>query len=556
MWMLASAKAKEEESRLAENQDQTKLFSQVEQIVVHGKRGVQTPNKAFDMSRETYQKDFADMDYTMFTRNMGSNTKKNKQRRELVKSLEIEKQTAVRGGNNDEARRLQKLIDENQITEADKAETLALFAHGAQKKWIDDAIWVNMLDDELKEDMAQTFGWKGTDFTLDKISDVIALFASGSDMDFAKIQHDVGRMMDVAVKKIGMSKAEFVQRLENGDLSKEQLEFMKNESGMQNLSGIIDKTTGTINKDVAELFFKKTDENQAQIQYITSIRDKMAGESHVYLGGHSEYISTADGKDRQMLIGAECARDNVFSEVNKMGIGIRTEEQSHSIMDLDEATGFGLGVREEDARISRKGVNTPNDRRNTMPRLMNHRVGLSALEDGSKYLSDKTGFQLTGKDRYGNISSRHKWAKNFVGDKYNLKKGYEDLRSNITIGGDGKISGDKYGGYFKGATLDEAERQETCDFIITEQIIPSLFASQLDEAMELAIMGGVDPWEAVKTGKINLTVLKNGKELPLSNIKELIELYNKGYFTKGEVPSRLLPQFQPGNVPLDSAQKS
>lgn len=533
--VYAAAKAHEEESNLALSAVHDQLLSDVEQQEVHKARGVQMPTKAMGKTSEAYARDFVGMDYKMFTGNIGSNILAMDKKREAAKLVQNDIDAALLLNPAADVSALREQLEKVDVTTADKAETAALIQHGVKKGWMDDGIW-RVMDEDLKEKIQLKLGWQNTEFNIGKINDLMAVMTSGGDLDFAQEHHAIGKAMDFAEEKMKMSKEDFYTKLEDDTFTDEEQIMIS-----QNIGG----SAGLFNNRAKVLdYIKKVDENQAQLQLVTNMRDDAAASSHPENGGHGDYVTLKNGKKRYVLNGSRTARNAVYAEVNKLPPTLRAQQKSHATMNIDERSNYATKVREEDNRIVRSGLNTSNDHRGTDVRLENHSGGLSGMEDSSNFITANDGFLATGNDKYGNQSGRHAWAQTFydfddtTGEETNLRGGYDDIKEAYARAAlpPAHINYAALPAHFNGMTEEQALLQKTSSDIVNNMFVPKIATSPRDWLITMAKLGQIDEQDALKEGKLNLSVRVHGVVRKPSDINELIGWYNAGAFTINGAP--------------------
>jgi len=75
--------------------------------------------------------------------------------------------------------------------------------------------------------------------------------------------------------------------------------------------------------------------------------------------------------------------------------------------------------------------------------------------------------------------------------------------------------------------------------------------------MSLAKKSQIDPQDAYLTGKMNISVMVNGKKQKINNITELINYYNAGAFSgDGTPPQRKMAQFKKSSKAGQNASRN
>ncbi len=516
-WENSAAHAKETEEKNAYSKDHNYLLSEVEQEEVYKPRGITVPNEALSEGREYYRKRFTDMDYSTYTSNFGTN---------LLAMIQKRKDAKEGKGTGP--------------TSADKNIMAAMLDHGVSKSWLDDGIWRAMAPDlkaEMQKNVADGgLGWQGKEFNVEKINDLFAVLSTGGDLEFAGMHKQVAKVMDYAVQEMGMSVAQFYDKLENQDFTGSELKTFGDKFGADSapLKTITDKSK------MAQ-YIKTQDDNQSQIQFVTNLRDEMAGGSHTENGGHADNIKSSRGKQRHVLVGAGIAQDGVLGEVNKLDVGNRAGKQSHSYINLDEGTGYATRTRGKAYRISRGDITSHLNHQKTTPRYLNHMAGLASTENVEDYFTEKDGLLINGKKANGSDSGRHNWAQKFSDDGIGLAGRYSEVKSGKRLG------------HIK--NKEDALHQQTTNDWFNELVKDQLFTNPQDVLMTLAKKSQVDAQEAYQTGKMNITVMAKGKQEHITNISQLISLYNEGAFTDdGKAPKRQMAAFKP--VEKGTAEKN
>ncbi|EKE25455.1 MAG: hypothetical protein ACD_5C00151G0003 [uncultured bacterium] len=433
---------------------------------------------------------------------------------------------------------MEKRKNGQEITQADKAMMAGLLEHGVNKSWLDDGVWSHM-GPELEETMRSELGWEGTEFNVEKINDLMALMATGGDMEFAAVNNKVGKAMDFARKQLGMSTEQFYDKLENADFTAGETAAMEGHFGAG--SDII-KTIQDKSK-VAQ-YIKTQDENQAQIQYITNLRDDMAAGSHSENGGHAVKMTSRSGKQRNVFVGAETAQDNVLGEVNKGGPSDNAGKQTHSVANLDERSNYVTRMRSNAYRIHRGRINNHLAHGKTNARYINQVSGLAATESAEEYFDEKDGsFLITGTKANGADSGRHSWAQGFSDKNINLKARYEKVKTACAGGKKMKMI-NKEGKEVMVGEQDALHQQTTNDWF-NDIFLDQLIINPQDALMTIAKNSHVDPQEAYLNGTMNISVMVGGKKVHVTDVNKLIGYYNNGCFSAdGKKPSRHLPSYK------------
>lgn len=505
-WQNSASHAKETEEKNAFSKDHNYLLSEVEQEEVYKPRGITVPNEALSEAREYYRKRFVDMDYDTYTSNFGTN---------LLAMIEKNEDAKAGRGTGP--------------TSADKSMMAAMLDHGVAKSWLDDGIWRTMAPD-LKAKMQEKLGWKGKEFNVEKINDLMAVLSTGGDLEFAGMHKQVAKVMDFAVQEMGMGVAQFYDKLENQDFTGSELETIKSKFGADSkeLATITDRSKMT-------QYIKTQDDNQAQLQFITNLRDSMAEGSHTENGGHAVNIKSSSGKQRHVFVGAGIAQDNVLGEVNKMDVSNRAGKQSHSYINLDEGSGYATRTRRKAYRISRGDIANHLNHQKTTPRYLNHMAGLASTENSEDYFTEGDGLLITGTKANGSDSGRHNWAQSFSDDGIDLKSKYDQIKQIYARGGN--INGI--------ASVEDALHQQTTNDWFNELVKDQLFTNPQDVLMTLAKKSQIDPQDAYLTGKMNISVMVKGQKKKINNISELIADYNAGAFSDdGKPPQRKMAAFK------------
>nr|MBP7898946.1 hypothetical protein [Candidatus Gracilibacteria bacterium] len=505
MWRYASAKAREVESGRALSVKQNTLLSNVEQIEVHTKRGIDTPTNAITELVEKYEKDFMQMSYEQTVTNMRNSLK-----------VMLDRQTTG-----------------DEVSESDSAALAGLFKHAFNNGWVDDAI-ISIMGDAGLQDMARkTFGWKDQVFDIKKINQIQSLFASGANQKFAEMHDAVGDMLDMATEDFGMSVKEFFEAWETNSFTDAQKgAFQKVVDPEKLKKSVFGEKEGDAAKNV-EFYKQVTRDSQAQLQLLGNLRDDAIMKNHPENAGHSQYHDLGGGESLYVMVGKKSARNYVYSDLNKTDVKRRATQHTHATANIDEEDGIVTEVREDDHRLVRNGISNANDRRGTNVRFDNQMSGIAAMEDKTKYLAgdDLTGvvdikgdsvegknlnsaFMVTGTTKNGAYSSRHK----------NLKRRKKAEYAKMT----------------------EAEQiQATVNDTIQKVFARQIRSNSKDFLMGMATQSGIDQNDALSTGKMNLIVSINGKKTKINNINDLIEEYNKGSFgavEDGKKLNRYIPQ--------------
>lgn len=542
-WRYAAAKAQEEEVSSDFNVSHNGLLSQVEQAVVHAKRGVKTPTTALTMPIEKYAKDFVGMDYEMFVTSLGGNFTKMSARHKNYAAAEARyKQT---GFATDKAE-----MDKNEVTNADKAETAALLIHGQKNGWIDDGI-PSLLDSSLSGEAKTELGWDNYEFNNKKINDLMSMFASGGNFKFAGMHSKIGDVMDHAVKNMGINIPDFFEKLEKGftDLEMEgfkQVEddLKKRYGGAFNLKDYVGSQASIggagdeKRKQNIDFYKKELKENQAQLQLIGNMRDQAASSPHPENGGHGKFVTMKDGSSMYVLTGQKMAKDAVYAEVRKTSIGTRAGMQSHATMKIDEEKGFATAVDEQLNSWVRGDINNANDHRGTNVRYENQTSGLNVHEEKDDYISrDKVmdesgnevalGFCVDGLNARGLSSERHKWLMGEQKEKYSKAHSSAGLQESE-------------------ASLEEAQAQLTTNDIVENLFAPRMRSAMPDFLLTMAKQGGVNDMEALSQGRMNISVRVKGQRQHIGNVQKLIDLYNDGAF--GSKPKTKISNFNPSEA--------
>ncbi len=507
-WQYAAAKALEEENTLAQATTHNNLLSEVDQEVVHNDRGIQTPTTALTQAIEKYGKDYDAMDYDMFVSNLEGS----------LKSM-IAKRNAKAADSSAPG-----------VTEADKAALAGLLLRGQKENWIDDGIWKYMDSPELRPLMESTFGWKDKEFNYKKINDLMSIFASGGDMKFAGLHTKIADMMDSASANLSMSQEDFIENLTEGKFTDAHKQTIKTTTGID---------VDTLSQGDIDYYMDQLDENQPQLQFIANLRDKAAVSSHPENGGHGRFIKLKSGKYTYILNGSQAARDSVMGEVRKIGQNTRSAMQTHATANLDEGSGFITTIREEDNRDIRGSITSANDYRGTNERYEIQTLGLASDEDKTEYRAQDGSLLTTGKKKSGDAAKRVAWLKTQEHGKQKFSTAQSSYTSK-TIDENGELVDENV----SNLDSDTLERQ-----VVVNDVVEEIFAKRgnsgtPDFLLSMGKNSGVTDVEAIK-GKMNWTVLVNGKEKKITEYNQFVNLYNAGAFNFGVPPKRTLSHYSP-----------
>lgn len=541
-WANSAAHAKETEAKNAFSRDHNYLLGEVEQEEIFKPRGITVPNEALSEAREYYRKRFTDMDYDTYTASLGTNIAAMMEKRKDAATKQNLQSNIDKAANPEDLAKAKKEMDNflsagpagrgDGPSAADKSVMAAMLDHGVTKSWLDDGVWRVMAAD-LKEEVGGALGWKGKEFNEEKINDLMTLMTTGGDLEFAKMHKDVAKVMDFAVHEMGMGVAQFYDKLENQSFNPSELATIGSQFGADSKQF---KTVTDSSK--MKQYIKTQDDNQAQIQFVTNLRDEMAGGSHTENGGHAVNIKSSNGKQRHVFVSGSIAQDNVLGEVNKDTVANRAKKQSHSYLNLDEGSGYATRTRAKAYRISRGDVNNHLSHSGTNQRYLNHIAGLAPTENVEDYFTQNDGLLITGTKASGADSGRHAWAQNFSDDGIELKERYDAIRSTYAAGG-------KWNGI---NNVEDALHQQTTNDWFNELVKDQLFTNPQDVLMSLAKKSQIDPQDAYLTGKMNISVMVKGKKQKINNISKLIEFYNSGAFSaNGNPPQKKMAQFKPAS---------
>ena len=483
-WMNARAKAVEaEESRFFSTR-QNKLLSSVEQQVIWDKRGIVTPTTAITELIEKYEKDFSLMSYEVTVSNMRSALK-------------------------DMADKKQKGLD----TEADKATLMGLFKHTFNQSRVDDAIISVMGDSELKETFKEIFDWKDWEFTPDKINQVQMMFASGMDKNFGKIHKEVSLLMKKYADDFGRDSGAFFEALQNG----EEGEYFSDEdkNKFKELKTKLGKNTM---KEVMEYYFKVQEDNEGAMQLLGNLRDSAINNNHPENAGHVQYLDVGGGKKMYVGVSAKQAQAYVNSDVNKLNVTKRAALHTHASANIDESLGAITEVRESDLALVRRGINNANDYRSTNGRFISQLSGLSDTDDAANFRDE---------NNY------------FVADGVNKKTR--------------KLSGatlafrNKYVSEYSRYTKPEDKKKLDAHYLVENIYARHARANTADFIMNMANAAGIDPSNAVQTGKMKLKIMDaHGNVREFKKYSEFMEAYNNGDFNfDGKPPDEKLRPYIP-----------
>lgn len=464
----AAIRARQLESKRVFTSKQKSLESNVEQEIIWDKRGLSTPTTAIVELIEQYEKDFREMNYEMVIENM----------RGTLRTM------------------MEKRVKGEELDEGDKATMMGLFKHAMNNSWVDDAIISIMGDEQLSGFFKEHFGWQDSVYSPEKINQVEMMFATGMDKKFARIHKHMSGLMDKYVGELGMSVAEFLEKIGNGDIQARE-----------------GRNIGLDASDV-EYYKQVSNENEANFQLLANLRDQAIANNHAENAGHAQFHDVGGGKKMFIGVGSKMAHDYVWGDVVKMAASKRAAMHSHATMSIDEKTGFVTDLDDLSYQQTRGSISTLTDFTPTNERYINHSLGLSADANTVDFRDEEGRIKLLGDERaIDAIASDSHHAVRFA-NGYKTKK--------------------------RGVIKD---KKKVATQIFTERLLlGKLQRNPVDFLLTMAAGAGISKSDALSRGtlKMRFQYLDENGELQTwgdkkgqDNINVLIADYNRGLFTSG-----------------------
>ena len=510
-WRYSTSKAKGEVAKRALSNAHNYILSEGEQKEVWDGRGIKMLNSALTENIEQLEKKMADMSYNTFVDNVKNALRSSAQAR--AEGREIDEET--------------------------RASYMALFKHGINKSWIDDKLIAIWSDPKLKKDAQELLGWNDNDFEDNKINVLQSLFATGMDWNFAANHCTVGRLMDVVVKEMGVSMERFYEGVRTGRFTNNEgtditgaVESRVGKGVFEKMkAGVAGRKKGILgNRDEFESgYLDVIRKNQAQFQFLTDMREKLVGTTHPENGGHAAQASIGGGERLFVPMGSEIAKMEMLGEENKLPEAMRGKSQTHAMArKLSEQYGVLLALDEDKVGIMRGGITNTTTHSNTTSRYLNHVASLSSTEDESEYKDTEGMLNVVGRNNNTGSVSAFQLACESV---------YQSEFASVS---DPKLRRGLASSYWMNDVASIAMSRNVFDFL-----------------MIMAKKSGVNPQEALLTGKMNMKVAtRNGKVESIRNVQGLIDLYNSGAFEAGgKPPMRKLANFTPADMKTVKANR-
>ncbi len=489
-WEYATAAGLATDISKGQRLSHNSLLAEGQQRAVNDARKLPTPKNAFANLVEEFSKDFSSMSINAFVRAFGDSI-----------STYVDK------------------TEKGEVTDADRAQLMALFNRGFDRAWIDDAIYGITDNPEAYQKIAQHLGWKDSNFTPDKIRDVQMLFASSGNVDFVKDHAVMSRILDVGENDYRMSTPDIIAAMQgkknfgvydrDGKLVKEKtidevradIELTKKNDHISWTSvqeGLFDRILNKqANTDVDKWLDVQRD-RQAEFEFLGNLRGEAIKGAHTENAGWALNRAVSDKEALYIGGGTRMARGHVIGDVKKTDVRLRSAFHPHTVAKvMTEKFGQTMLMLNEDLlSVIRNGIDDMRTWSNTTPRWINHMLGFSATDETKNFKDDETGSLRIGASK----NSQDAW-KDFFKQNYNIDNIFEGLD-------------------------EEGIEKKTGELIMHNILIPQLRANQKDFLLTAAKVTGVDSLDAINLGKMKMKIA--GVEI--TNINQLVDLYEKGAF--------------------------
>ena len=436
----------------------------------------------------------------------------------------------------------EKFLDKQEkgeeISDADRAALVGLFKRGFKDSWVDDAIIGVMGNSETRQKIGRKLGWKNADFTPERIGQVEMLFASGGNVKFAERNAVFRELTDAVqfgdVKELNMDMAGLFDGIRSGSFKKKDgslasdgelnqlrqavhdqakklgVEFNKQQQDL--LEKIRNRAVGEVAGAAAndlEEYLDVMRQNQSAMQFFGNIRNEAIEKRHGENAGWALQHDVGGGERMYIASGQRAAMAHVFGDVNKTDVRVRVPAHSHMMFNLGVESGAQVAfeVRRDHYSKMRNGVVDQRSWSGTPPRQVQLAMGVAAGDTMGQFIDKRNGsFKVGASERaQKEWQSKHKWQ-------------YENA--------------------MKGKSKEQQKKiieAITAQHIVRNLYVPMFQEQATDFLLTTAAASGVQPNQAVSSGKMNLSiprVLPNGEveTVMINNVSQFIDHVRKGTF--------------------------
>ncbi|MBU2542151.1 hypothetical protein KJ785_01155 [Patescibacteria group bacterium] len=148
-----------------------------------------------------------------------------------------------------------------------------------------------------------------------------------------------------------------------------------------------------VSKEEFKYYFDAIQDNQTQLQIISTYRDPAIDMHHCENAGHAQGVMMG-GSYMYLPVGVEQAKSYVRGDVRKRSVNFRTECQSHEVGWYEENTSSLVKLDPEAYSMMRGGVRTSRTHEHTRDRTYKNLLGLSSGEKEIPYNKGDSSFHF------------------------------------------------------------------------------------------------------------------------------------------------------------------